>query len=950
MTPSCGQIRMSEKTLYIVDAHAHIYASYYAIRALSSPAGEPTNAVFGFTATLLALLRDRKPDGLVVVFDPPGGSAERNKIYPEYKANREKMPEDLPGQIGRIHQVLAALGVAEAIMPGFEADDVIASLARKAHAAGRRVFICSRDKDLEQLIDKNTRLFDVKTAREIDGAALAADKGYRPEQAGDILALTGDTADNVPGVPGIGPKTAAKLLADFNSLDNLLANLDKLKPNLAEKLRQHRSDIDLARKLVRLREDLDVPINLETIGAARPDPAKWTPLFTELGFHRFQDAIAALSGPTDKLGGTGSLPTRGSTGRQAARATQKMDSQGLLADLNKDAGPVAKAETMSAEDCRYLCVDTEEALDKLAADLAGQGEFAFDTETTGLDFLRCELVGMSFSWQDRVGYYVPVRGVKGQGVGLTREQIKNKLGPVLADPKIAKVGQNIKFDLQVVRTNGMELAGANFDTMIASHLLDPERGDHSMDSLALAELGHKSIPITDLIGRGRDQISMRDVPLDRISVYAAEDADVTWRVYGKLKPRLAPFKLDTLLADVEMPLLYVLAAMERKGVALDVKLLAAMSEQMEGQLAELEEKIYKAADCKFNIDSTRQLADVLFNKLHLDHGKKTRGGSASTDVEVLESLAGRHEVPRLVLEYRQITKLKGTYVDALPAMINPDTGRVHPTFTQTRAATGRLACQDPNLQNIPIRTAIGRTIRQAFVPSAPGLVMLTADYSQIELRMLAHFSKDPALMAAFAEDQDIHTFVASQVFDVMPQMVDPEQRRRAKAVNFGIIYGQTPFGLAKALDIPQSEAKAFIDAYFKRYGTIRKFLELCCEQARTTGCATTILGRRRPIPDIHSANQTQRGVAERTAVNTVTQGSAADLIKLAMINIHRRIETENRPIRMLIQVHDELVFEVPEPAVEEQAEMIRHEMCTALKLDVPLKVDVAWGPSWLEAK
>lgn len=901
--------RMSEQTLYIVDAHAHIYACYYAIKALASPSGEPTNAVYGFTSTLLALLRDRKPDKLVVIFDPPG-KVFRHEIYPDYKATRQPMPADLPNQIRRIHQVLEVMGISELVVPGFEADDVIATLARKASAAGWQVRICSKDKDLEQLIDERTRLYDCRTGAECDAARLLAEKGYRPDQALDIQTLIGDSIDNVPGVPGVGPKTAAKLLAEFGTLEALLAGLDKVKPALAAKIRENQPALELSRKLVRLRDDVPLPVELEAMGVGRPDPARMAPLFGELGFARFLDQ--------------------------------------LVSSEQQSAGHQVRGLT-TAEDCDYRCIDTPDKLAAFAADLAKQTEFAFDTETNSLDSLHCELVGMSFAWQDRIAYYVPVQSPRGGGFGLPLAEVVRALGPALADPKIAKIGHHMKFDFESAGAGGMPVANLAFDTMIAAYLLDPE-GEHGLDRLADAELGHKTIPISDLIGKGRDQINMRDVPLERIAPYAAEDADVTWRLYGKLKPRLAQSALDRLLADVEMPLVAVLAEMERLGVSLDVPLLEAMSLQMAGQAEALTQKIHAAAGGEFNIDSTRQLADVLFNTLGLSGTKKTAGGSHSTDSEVLETLAAHHEVPRLVLEYRQLVKLKGTYVDALPRMICAQTGRVHPTFTQTRTATGRLACQDPNLQNIPIRTPAGRAIRQAFIPGQPDWVMLTADYSQIELRMLAHFSEDPALMRAFAEDQDIHTFVAAQVFDVMPAFVDPEQRRRAKAVNFGIIYGQTPFGLSKSLGISQVEAKNFIDAYFRRYATIQRFIDRCHADARATGYVTTILGRRRPIPDINSSNKMQKALAERTAVNTVTQGSSADLIKLAMINIGRRIRTEGRPSRMLIQVHDELVFEMPREAVEAETEMIRAEMTGAIPLKVPLKVDIAWGRSWLEAK
>ncbi|MCG3177905.1 MAG: DNA polymerase I [Phycisphaerae bacterium] len=899
---------MSDKTLYIVDAHAHIFASYYALPGMSSPSGEPTNAVFGFTSTLLALLRDRRPDALAVVYDPPG-PVFRNEIFPDYKANRDKTPDDLPAQVQRSRQVVAAMGLRPITEPGFEADDVIATLARLGRQAGYKVVIVSRDKDLEQLIGDGVVMYDAKKDREIDAAILLAEKGYRPDQAVDIQTLTGDSVDNVPGVPGVGPKTAAKLLAEFDTLANLLAHVDQIKGKVGEKIRASRDTLKLSAQLVRLKDDVRLDFGPDDLAPAARDKDKLAALFNELGFRRLVEQLS-------------------------------------IADA---AGAEAETRLQTADDQEYHCVDSNEALERLAADLGRQKAFAVDTETTGLDAMRAELVGLSFSFADGVGHYVPVLSPGGGGVGLPVAATLKKLSPALTDAAIGKVGHHLKYDYAILRQAGVQMQGLRFDTMLASYLLDPERRDHKLDTLAESELGHRTIPITELIGKGKDQISMRDVPLDRISQYAAEDADVTWRLYRKLAPQVSEAGLDGLLADLEMPLIEVLAGMEAHGVALDTKLLAQMSEEMESKAADLARRIHEAAGGPFNIDSTKQLAEVLFDRLKLPPGKKTKTGY-STDSEVLEELAGKHAVPQLVLDYRQLVKLKSTYVDALPKLVNPKTGRVHPDFAQTRAATGRLACHDPNLQNIPVRTEIGRQIRRAFVPGSADNLMLTADYSQVELRVLAHLSGDPALSQAFEQDQDIHSFVAAQVFDVPIDRVSAEQRRRAKAVNFGIIYGQTPFGLAKGLGIPQSDAAAFIDAYFAKYATIRSFMDGCIEQARKDGFVTTILGRRRRIPDIDSRNRMQRQLAERLAVNTVVQGSAADLIKRAMIDIHRRIHRDKLPVKMLIQVHDELVFELPAKGADGHAGMIRELMSGAIDLNVPLKVDIATGRSWLEAK
>jgi DNA polymerase-1 len=900
---------MADKTLYIIDGHAHVFASYYAIRGLSSPGGEPTNAVYGFVSTLLALLRDRRPDALAIAFDPPG-PVFRNEIYDQYKATRDKAPDDLPGQVERILQIVDAMNVRRVTVEGFEADDVIATLARRGADAGYQVFIVSKDKDLEQLLNGSIAMLDAKNDRVIDAETLAGAKGYRPAQATDVQALSGDSVDNIPGVPGVGPKTAAKLIAQFGSLDKLLAEADSIKGKTGQRIRENRDAIEISRKLVVLRDDVEVGVELDDLAPGEPDKQKLSALFTELGFHRFVEQL------------------------------------GIALDTEQ-AAEVADQQT--AADAEYDCVDTPKKLEALIERLGKLDAFAIDTETTGLDPLRAELVGLSFSAHAGSGSYVPVRSPEGGGEGLELADTLDKLRPLLEDPAVGKVGHHLKYDYAVLRQQGIRMAGLRFDTMLASYLLEPERRDHKLDSLAAAELNHRTIPISELIGKGKDEISMRDVPLDRVTTYAAEDADITWRLYEILAPRLAKAGLDRLADEIEVPLLVVLAEMERHGVGLDVDLLEKMSKELTDKAADLTVRIHKAAGVEFNIDSTKQLAEVLFERLGLPIVKRTKTGY-STDVSVLEQLADKHEAPSLVLEYRQLTKLKSTYVDALPRLVNPDTGRVHPDFAQTRAATGRLACHNPNLQNIPVRTEIGRQIRRAFIPGSADNVMLTADYSQVELRILAHLSGDPTLKQAFKDDLDIHAFVAAQVNNIEIDDVDAEQRRRAKAVNFGIIYGQTPFGLSRTLGIPQSEAKAFIDAYFDRYGTIRQFMDRCIHQARDNGEVTTMLGRRRPIANIDSRNKMQKALAERTAVNTVVQGSAADLIKRAMIDIQARIEDEQLPIRMLIQVHDELVFELPEASADRHAELIRDHMSGAIELDVPLKVDVAMGRSWLEAK
>jgi len=922
-------VRAVARRFFIIDGLAQIFRCYYApFQQLTAPGGEPVRATYVFCNMLLQLIREQKPDYLVVAMDPADGKVFREQIDSQYKANREPPPEDLIPQIRRIVQIVEAAGIPILCKSGFEADDVMATLCRKLAEQDVQVCLVSKDKDLEQLLGERVSLFDAGKGEFIGPADLQAAKGYTPAQAIEIQTLTGDSTDNVPGVTGIGPKKAAALIAKYGSADAVIAHADELTPAMKKNVLAFADKVEVVRKLVTLRDDVDIDFELEAVRFKGLNKPALRQIFEELGFRRL---VEQMSEP-------------GAASAEPAPAAPTVGRQG---DLFDEAPPAAES-IKPAEQRDYVLVDDHKKFRAFLAELKRQKIFALDTETTQLNPAWSELVGMSFSWKSGAGYYLPIRGV---GQTLPLEPTLEALRPILADPKVAKIGQNIKFDLVVLAGQGVRVEGIAFDTMIASFVLDSSRRSHSMDALARELLGFAPIPISDLIGKGSNQICFDQVDTQRAGVYAAEDADVTWSLYEVLSKQLGASDLEPLFCETEMPLVEVLAAMEAEGVKLDTACLQQMSRDLEGRLAELTEQIHTAVGRPFNIDSTKQLAEVLFDELKLPVIRKTKTGR-STDAETLEKLVfdTDHPVPKLIREYRELIKLKNTYIDTLPTMICPRTRRVHASFNQTVAVTGRLSSRDPNLQNIPVRTELGRQIRRAFVPRDADHVLLTADYSQIELRVLAHFCKDAALLEAFRQDRDIHQFVASQVFGVPLTEVTREQRGRAKAVNFGIIYGQTAYGLSRGTGMGVSEAQDFIDKYFHSYPGIRRFIDRLIADARRNGFVKTILGRRRAIPDIHSRNNNARAGAERLAINTVIQGSAADLIKRAMIRIHRRIGQENRPSRMIIQVHDELVFDVPRSAVEAEADFIRQEMCTALPLDVPIKVDLAWGSNWLESK
>lgn len=925
------------KTLYIIDGHAHIYAAYYApMRGqLTSPSGEPTKAAYIFTMAMLGLIQRNRPDMLVVAMDSKAPTF-RTKIYPEYKAQRSEMPDDLPGQIERIEQILDAMNIPRLSLDGYEADDIIGTLAKKASADGHQTLICSNDKDILQLLDENTSAYNIKKGLRTDVAALKANMGVTPEQFLDALALQGDTSDNIPGLPDVGPKTALAWIQKYGSIENLYRHADEITGKRGESLRNNADTVKLSKELVTI--DCDVPIEIDyaEMAVKEPDKAKVAQVFTELGFSRLLSQLG-LSPPGD------AVPESAKASPDPTSPDRKPAPQGggdTPAIVNF--GEPASAKTTAHD---YQLIDTPKNFDAFLMELREQKIFAIDTETTAILPMRAELVGLSFCWEPHKAFYLPVKAPLG-AQHLAIKEIRPKLSPILADKNVRKIGQNIKYDLHILHNAGLPVKGVYFDTMVASYCLDPARS-HGMDNMAMDFLNYECIPISDLIGKGKNQLTFDMVDTEPACEYAAEDADITWQLYEYLKTRLENEPdIYRLFEQVEMPLVSVLTTMERNGVSLDTALLRKMSGEITETLKTVTDEIYEQAETVFNIDSPKQLADVLFDNLGLTPVRMGKSGR-STDAAVLEQLAAEHPIAEIILEYRTLSKLRNTYVDKLGALINPRTNRVHASFNQTITATGRLSSSSPNLQNIPIRTELGRKIRAAFVPAEKSDCILSCDYSQIELRLLAHFSKDEALMEAFAADRDIHSFVASQIYGVALDEVTKEMRSQCKAVNFGIIYGQGAFGLSRSVGMSMAEAKRFIDDYFARYGSIRSFMDDVIDDAKKRGFAETILHRRRRIDNLNSRNANKRAQAERLAVNTVIQGSAADLIKVAMVNIQAKIDAEELPVKMVLQIHDELVFELPKKEVERHAQWIAEKMKSAITLDVPMKVDIAHGPSWL---
>ncbi|HVK11656.1 MAG TPA: DNA polymerase I, partial [Gemmataceae bacterium] len=949
--------------LYVLDSHGMIFQMFHGVGPMSAPDGRPTNAVFGVSRAIMDLY-DHGADYLIAAFDR-GKPTIRTDLFPDYKAHRSPTPDDLIVQEPMIEQVLEAMRIPVLWAKGYEADDVMATLAVEGAARGLDVFLCTSDKDCRQLLTDKVKILNLRKGEQLDAAGLMAVWGVRPEQVVDFQALVGDATDGVPGVPGVGPKTAAKWLAQYGTLDNLIAHADEVGgPKLKEALKKSIAEggVELSRKLVRL--DTSVPMAFDWDGWRRRDwdGQRLLELFQEFGFRGFANKVRATltaSGAKrnaeilDSIGEGGTTTAVSAATEEPPKDRRPRPGQASLFDALDGDGTTATPVPVLAWKADYKSVDTAKAFDAFLKKLKKQKRFTFDLESTNIDPLRAEPVGYAFSWAEAEGYYLPVRGPEGSKL-LDPDATLAALKPIFEDPKVAKVNQNIKYDWLLLRSHGVDLRGVAGDPMVADYLLHSGERSHGLDELARRYLAHENISITELIGKGKKQIGIDEVPVEQVRDYACEDADAAWRLAEMLEPELGKEKLRKLYDEVEVPLIEVLQEMEFNGVRLGVPLLQKLSGEMEKTLATIEAKAHELAGKPFNTASPKQLREVLFDRMKLPIQKRTgTTNEPSTDQESLERLAALgHELPKTIIEYRQVSKLKGTYVDALPALVNPKTGRVHTSFNQTVASTGRLSSSDPNLQNIPARTEQGRQIRQAFIPR-DGWRLLTADYSQIELRLLAHFTADEKLREAFAADQDIHAAVAAEIFKVTEDQVTSDQRRVAKTVNFGVIYGMSAHGLAVRLGMPRPDAEKFIDEYFARYPKVMTYQDDLLAKARQTGYVGTILGRRRrfdPSGIREKSSYQNRTGAEREAINMEIQGSAADMMKLAMLGVYRRLKTDGLQAKMLLSVHDELVFEAPPKEVPEVAALVREEMTGAMTLSVPLRVDVAAGPNWLDVE
>ncbi len=889
----------------LVDGSSYLFRAYHALPELSNSQGEPTGAIVGVLNMLRRLLNDYRPEHIVVVFDAPGGSF-RNQLYKEYKANRPPMPEDLRMQIEPLHDIIRAMGLPLIMVEGVEADDVIGTLAQQATEQGMDTLISTGDKDMAQLVNAHVSLVNTMSETFTDRDGVVEKFGVKPEQIIDYLALVGDSVDNIPGVPKCGPKTAAKWLQAYGDLDNLMAHADEIKGKIGENLRQSLEFLPLSRQLATIK--LDVPLER--------GPGEFNPVEPDV---------------------------------ERLRAHyQRMESNRLLAILEGESGEPAADEAPAAADRDYETVLDKKAFERWLKRLTQAPLFAFDTETTSLDYMTAELVGVSFAVDAGEAAYVPLaHDYPGAPPQLSREWVLTQLKPLLEDPKRAKLGQNLKYDMSVLARYDIALQGVAFDTMLESYVLDATATRHDMDSLAQLYLNEKTIHFEEIAGKGKKQLTFNQIDLEQAAPYAAEDADITLRLHQTLWPRLqqsAP--LATLLTELEIPLVPVLSRMERNGVRIDMDKLRKQSARLAQQMHDLEQRAYRIAGHNFNLGSPKQIGEVFFNELQLPVVAKTPKGAPSTAESVLVELAEQgHELPSVILEHRGLSKLKSTYTDKLPEMVNPATGRVHTSYHQAVAATGRLSSSDPNLQNIPVRSEEGRRIRQAFVPEK-GWKMVAADYSQIELRIMAHLSGDEGLLKAFSAGEDIHRATAAEVFGASLEEVTPEQRRSAKAINFGLIYGMSAFGLARQLGIERGAAQEYVDLYFERYPGVAAFMDRIREQAHEQGYVETLFGRRLYLPDINARNHQRRTAAERTAINAPMQGSAADIIKRAMLVVDGWIENERPPVRLLMQVHDELVLEVEEGFVEQATERLRQAMEGAASLAVPLLVDVGVGEDW----
>ncbi|MEK9626520.1 MAG: DNA polymerase I [Gammaproteobacteria bacterium] len=892
------------KRIVLVDGSSYLYRAFHAMPNLANSKGEPTGAVYGIVNMLRRLLREQDTPYFVVVFDAPGKTF-RDRLYKEYKANRPPMPDDLRSQIEKVHAVIKALGLPLLSISDVEADDVIGTLARAASNHDMEAFIVSGDKDLAQLVGPGVTMCDSMKDVIYDEQGVQEKFGVPPDRIIDFLALVGDTSDNIPGVPKVGPKTAARWLMDYGSLDALVEQADSVSGKVGENLRASLDQLALSRELATIKCDVPLEQGPDALMVSAPDDEALRKLYADLEFKTWLSELGGLNESTDV------------------------------------------AEEVHG---RYETILDKKTFKKWVDKLAKAPVFAFDTETTSIDAMQASLVGVSFAVEAGESAYVPVgHDYLDAPAQLTCDEVLEALRPILEDPQRAKLGQNLKYDCTVLHNHGVNLEGIRFDTMLESYVLDSTGSRHDLDTLALKYLGHKTIHYEDVAGKGKGQLSFNQVPLEQAGPYAAEDADISLRLHDALYPRLEKESAQASLFErIEMPLVPVLSKIERTGVRVDCDMLATQSRELSERIQALEVLAHKEAGGPFNIASPKQIQEILFDRLELPVLSKTPKGQPSTAESVLAELADQHELPRLILEHRGLSKLRSTYTEKLPTLVNPRTGRVHTSYHQAAVATGRLSSSDPNLQNIPVRTAEGRRIREAFVPE-PGYRLVAADYSQIELRIMAHLSADEGLLNAFAKGEDVHRATAAEVFGVALDAVSGDQRRSAKAINFGLIYGMSAFGLARQLGIDRGQAQDYINLYFERYPGVRTFMDATRLQVREKKFVETVFGRRLFLPDIGSSNHARRQGAERAAINAPMQGTAADLIKLAMLAVDEWLTKENHDARIIMQVHDELVLEVPEADVKAVGKKLAVLMSEVAELAVPLKVDVGTGSNWAEA-
>ncbi|MBE0469666.1 MAG: DNA polymerase I [Methyloprofundus sp.] len=902
------------KKLLLIDGSSFLFRAYHAVPPLSNADGMPTNAIFGVANMLRRLISDHKTDYFTVVFDAPGGSF-RNELYSEYKAHRPPMPDDLRVQIQPLHNLIRAMGLPLIMEPGVEADDVIGALTHLAVDAGFQVIISTGDKDMAQLVSDQVTLENTMSNTVTDVQGVMDKFGVTPDQIIDYLALMGDSADNIPGVPKVGPKTAAKWLAQYQTLENLIANADEIKGKIGENLRASLGDLPLSKQLTTIKCDLDLPYHIDDLRCTPEDRQLLQEQLENLGFNAWSKSLQSSS----FVSHTPSAPT-------------------------------VIEEVLVTEDAEYEMIVTMVAFNHWLDKLQAAELFAFDTETTSLDYIAAEIVGVSFAVTVGEAAYVPLaHDYPGVPEQLSRTEILQALKPLLESSAHKKVGQNLKYDANVLANYGIELRGIAQDTMLESYVIDSTRTKHNMDDLAQVYLNRHTLHYEDVAGKGAKQIGFAEVPIEQAAQYAAEDADITLALHQVLAPKLAEHeKLLALYENIEIPILSVLSRMERTGVLIDSDMLAQQSMELANHIMAIEQQAHEMAGQSFNIASPKQIQEILYDKLNLPVLKKTPKGQPSTAESVLQELAEDYPLPALILKHRSMSKLKSTYTDKLPLQISPKTARVHTSYHQAVAATGRLSSSNPNLQNIPVRSVEGRKIRQAFIAPA-GYKIVAADYSQIELRIMAHLSGDDGLLDAFAKGEDIHKATAADVFGVSIDQVTHDLRRSAKAINFGLIYGMSAFGLAKQLGLGRNQAQEYIDLYFSRYPRVKQYMDDTRELAKQQGYVETLLGRRLYLPEIHSKNAARRQYAERTAINAPMQGTAADIIKLAMIATDQWLQDDQPDIKMIMQVHDELVFEIAEAQIDRYSAKIRQLMSTATTLDVPLVVDIGVGINWDEA-